>query len=136
MAFIGWPLLQVLGGLNAVHSTALMAPSTHRGAAPGDGGPAGEGGADMEEGGDSDPNVVIQEAVGGVEVTHPVVIVHPGSGRRALYVNELFTVRGSHLVTRPSTRVTLGHTGAVVLVRFGRRSRATSPTTAAPPLRT
>ncbi len=68
-----------LGGLNAVHSVRHV---------------FGEGGAyyvDNDAGGDRIGNTAAAEKL--PDVIHPVIITHPLSGRKALYVNPAFTIR-------------------------------------------
>ncbi len=65
-------LKEMLGRLRAVHSSRHVFGSAH----PAD--PSGRIG---------NPELAVQDAV------HPVIITHPLSGRRALYVNPGFTVR-------------------------------------------
>lgn len=71
-------LRQVLDGLNAVHSAVRS---------------YGAGGAVVNNGDPAHKMDVRTDARAAQEVCHPVVRVHPGTGRKALYVNSTYTLR-------------------------------------------
>lgn len=81
---------QMLGGLNAVHSAAHIF-----GSGPGTYATATDAAAPVEGHESKSDGRIGNAAVADVmpEVIHPVVITHPLSGKKALYVNPAFTVR-------------------------------------------
>ncbi|MGD1934770.1 MAG: TauD/TfdA dioxygenase family protein [Candidatus Phaeomarinobacter sp.] len=80
---------QMLGGLNAVHSATHIFGSGPAGyAAQTDAGASS--GADAKDDGRIG-NAAVADLM--QDVIHPVIITHPLSGKKALYVNPAFTVR-------------------------------------------
>lgn len=71
-------LKEVLTGLRAIHSPVRS---------------YGAGGAVVNNGDPAHKMEVRTDERASAEVSHPVVRVHPGTGRKALYVNRTYTVR-------------------------------------------
>lgn len=71
-------LKEVLTGLRAIHSPVRS---------------YGTGGAVVNNGDPAHKMEVRTDERASAEVSHPVVRVHPGTGRKALYVNRTYTVR-------------------------------------------